>query len=262
MCFGRPLTICSGGSVFLRSARCLLSRSFSRYLSALTSAQRSSDAKRGLLTTRYRRTAIASGTALAYSLRAGIFVYGFHEVLVPDTREFSSCSAGWSSPSAAATGCIAGYPGLQVYGVVGAAILGFAVGWYGCSLLRAAVLALSPPGWYAIQAATDAFGAGVGVVAYHKRRAVALGLYIAVGLLHLESLLCYLPALALRRYTRLPEWIVACSVVIAGVGACIAQWHIQVRYLLPGVALAVTTMPRLVHTEGLAASRGAGKIPA
>lgn len=89
-----------------------------------------------------------------------------------------------------------------------------------------------------MQAAVDAVGAGVGLAAVKSQRANTTALLVALTLLcHLESGLCVLLVVAARSVGIRRDGRVA---LLGGVVACLGQWHVQARYLLPGLAIALS----------------------
>lgn len=183
-----------------------------------------------------------SAIAAAYAGRAALFILLFREHLTPDTAEYSSghSTIAWiSSPITSLAGLVAGYQGVCVVGIVGAAALGWIVASYSHSVYRPLFLAASPPGWYTIQPSADAMGAASACVAWrHSDRRL---LVFMVGLFHLEAALAIVGARIVRRYVPIRGDLL---VIAAGGVACLIQWHIQVRYLLPGLAILASASAR------------------
>lgn len=176
-----------------------------------------------------------SAVAVAYAGRAALFIFLFRERLTPDTGEYASghSAIAWiSSPITSFAGLVAGYTGICVVGIVGAAALGWIVASYSHSVYRPLFLAASPPGWYTIQPSADAIGAASACISWRNpdRRLLVL----LVGLCHLEAALAIVGARIVRRYVRIRGDLL---VIAAGGMACLIQWHIQIRYLLPGLAI-------------------------
>jgi len=170
--------------------------------------------------------------SVVYGLRAAVFGLLLGEVLVPDTSLYVDGRAWWSSPFLAAFGVLGGLTAVQLVAVGGASLVGWIVGtasrwWWGLAVF------LSPPGWYLIQAGADGVGsAGAGFAArLLERRRSGLVASIAVAALHLEAgLVC--ACIALVGGDRRTRMAVS---IAAGAGACVGQWHLQVRYFLPGL---------------------------
>jgi hypothetical protein len=182
---------------------------------------------------------VAGAVAAAFGARGvlGVFVDGYY--LWPDTALYASGGAAWSSPLAALVGTLGGWRGVQLLGLVGAISFGALVGWLvplrrrGVRLVSSFVL---PPSWYTYCASPDALGATAALVSYRvrgwRREALAVGGTCAV---HLVAGLVLLACLVARR-TRISGGLAGLG---AGVLACVGEQHVQVRYLLPGLAIAV-----------------------
>lgn len=169
---------------------------------------------------------------ILYGLRAFLFIHFLGERLTPDTRLYSEGRAAWSSPVCAMAGYLAGYVGVVVVGVVGAAWLGWLVARNSRNMVATFLLGISPPGWYTIQPSADAAGSASAVWACS--RPWRYRYLVLVAAFHLEAALVLLGCRIVGRFTSLRLDFAAIGM---GVVACLGQWHIQVRYLLPGAAL-------------------------
>lgn len=163
-----------------------------------------------------------------FSLRAVPMVFIVGESLTPDTSEYARGAASWSSPVGALAGYTFGLTGVRVFGVIGAVLLGALVGGYSRRWWMPALVFLSPPGWYAMQASADAAGSMAMGVAIRSRDSWA---WIPVCAFHLEAGLCCGLAFLVRRMGFQVRYIG----LVGGLIACIAEYHFQVRYFLPGV---------------------------
>lgn len=169
---------------------------------------------------------------ILYALRAAIYIYVVGGRLTPDSGLYAQGKAAWSSPVAALAGSIAGYQGVCLVGIAGAFALGSIVARNSRGILAPTALALSPPGWYAMEPSADA--AGAAGATWAVSRPWRYSYLVLVASLHLEAALVILGSRIVGRYIPLRLDFVATGM---GALACLAQWHIQVRYLLPGVAL-------------------------
>ena len=167
-----------------------------------------------------------------YAIRAAIYIYVFGGRLTPDSGLFARGKAAWSSPAGALAGYVAGWQGVCVFGIVGSYALGFVVARNSRGILPAAALALSPPGWYSMEPSADA--AGAAAAAWSVGRPWRYSYLVVVASFHLEAALVILGTRLVWRYCSLRMDLVATGM---GAIACLAQWHIQARYLLPGLAL-------------------------
>lgn len=167
-----------------------------------------------------------------YGARAFFFIAFLGEKLSPDSYLYGRGRAAWSSPALALSGYLGGYPGVCMAGILGAAWLGYVVGRNSPYVFGPAILALSPPGWYTIQPSADACGAA-SVVALRDRKGTIL-IVGMVAFFHLEAALCVAAARIVG--SRIP---IRMDALVFGMGAvaCLGQWHMQVRYFLPGLAL-------------------------
>lgn len=167
-----------------------------------------------------------------YGIRAAIYIYIVGGYLTPDTGLYARGNAAWSSPITALSGGIAGLQGVRMAGIAGAFALGSIVARNSRGLLVPTALALSPPGWYAMEPSADASGATAS--AWAVGRPWRYSYLVLVASFHLEAALVILGARIVWRYCSLRVDFVATGM---GAIACLAQWHIQIRYLLPGLAL-------------------------
>jgi hypothetical protein len=177
--------------------------------------------RRSLLTTTLLAVLVAVVAAMIYGARAH---------LEPDTALYGRGEASWSSPVVALVGLLAGPSGVRTIAFVAAAALLTVVAlrssWSG--LLAVALL---PTGWSLMYAGADAAGA---LAALLFIRRLTLQRAAVVALFHLEAGLCYACAVVASRLGFRASSTIA---LVAGVAACVAQWHVQTRYLLPGVVM-------------------------
>lgn len=179
------------------------------------------------------------------ALRASVAIYIFHFALVPDTHEYSTGRAAWSSPITSLVGKIGGLHAVEIYSIIAVATLGFLLGYKGVRWSWIVALTLLPPGWYLQQPAADAAGTVAsfvyGIYFYRSRRNEDRWFALAaVAAFHLEAALA-LGAGALLGRRRLLS--VAGTLAAAGF-VQILFGHWQVRYFLPGLAFAAATLGR------------------
>jgi len=177
-------------------------------------------------------------SALLFGIRAAFFVYLIGEILVPDTSEYARGSACWSSPIGCGVGSLFGLQGIRIYGVIGALAFGALLGL--ATNLRRRILGVYvlPPGWYTIQASVDAAGAAIAFLALRSTRPrTTLALLVLTLCAHLVAFLVCLFVVVCRRFGIRHDGTCA---LIGGVLACLGEWHLQARYLLPGLAVALT----------------------
>jgi hypothetical protein len=179
--------------------------------------------------------------AAIFGIFSSVGIFVFNGRLIEDTFLYARGDAAWSSPIMAGIGAIAGLPGVR-----GAAI-GFAIllGWQlGRSTMAWILTVLIFPWGHSIgMAGADSAGAW-GTVAARNR-----GFYVLpfIAALHLEAALVSLCTIVGRRMGFRQSGTIA---ILAGIGACIAQRHIQARYLLPGFSLAaIVGVQRLSHSR-------------
>jgi hypothetical protein len=189
-----------------------------------------------------RKVSFVLAVTTLFAARAAYLIFDRREVLYPDTFLFASGRAAWSSPCGAFAGFLFGMPGLRVFGLLGTTALALCFAWhvYGTKRrnLRVMALYVLPPGWYTMQAAADAGGAAASLAATKTRQGYAQAALLALtALIHLEAALVLLCVLVARRLGFRRDGRVALA---AGTLACLAQWHVQVRYLLPGLAIVLT----------------------
>jgi len=169
--------------------------------------------------------------AILYGIRAGIFIWHFHEKLTPDTAEFAHGLASWSSLVAATAGKIAGVEGVRVFGLIGAISLGWLLGKYTRGFVPL-IIFLLPPGWYSIQASADAAGAAAGLLAIRARgpkieRVAAVSAFHAAG-----GLVFAASAIFCGR----GKWGRFAPILASGL-CCLLMVHFQMRYFLPGIVI-------------------------
>lgn len=174
---------------------------------------------------------------VVFGLRASVYIFGFGGSLTPDTGLYARGEYVVGNSLLASTlGRAMGLLGVQLLGVVGAVALGACLGAWSARWWVPAALALSPPGWYAMQAAADAAGAVAALCAYKLggSRRERLWAVAPVAAVHLESGVVLALVSAYRGRGR---WEVAAA-GCAGLAGCLLVWHWQSRYLLPGWAIA------------------------
>jgi len=165
-----------------------------------------------------------------FLMASAVVIFVFNGRLEPYTTLFAHGQAAWSSPAAAIAGIIGGRTGVQIFACISALLLGGILG-YRLGLLAPIGVLLSPPGWSIGYAGADAAGAFGSTFLFEYK-----WLWLITGVLHLEA---FLVCLTVYIYTRFSLRFV--GVVAIGVGM-IPQalfFHIQIRYLLPGVVLFV-----------------------
>jgi len=177
------------------------------------------------------RRSVAWGSL--YGIRAAIYIYVFGGRLTPDSGLFSHGGGWYSSPALALAGYLAGWQGVCVAGIAGAVALGSIVARYSHGYMAPTAVALLPPGWYAMEPASDAAGAAAAAWSYSRpwsRYHLAL-----LASLHVEAALVVCCARCLWSLCAVRGGTAALG---AGV---VAQWHpayhFQMRYFLPGLAM-------------------------
>jgi hypothetical protein len=181
--------------------------------------------------------------SMLFATRAAVMVTLLNARLVPDTSLYAHGRASWSSPLCAVFGAVGGRVGVDVFAVVGAGALGWVVARnlpHDGGVRWPLLLLVSPPGWFAGFASADGAGAAGAVVSCTRRERVWLVALAAAC--HLEAALVAVCVLCARR---LGVRRVGAVALLAGVGACLAMWHLQTRYLLPGAALVAARGGRL-----------------
>lgn len=177
------------------------------------------------------------GAAL-FGFRSAVFIWGHGERLVPDTAWYSRGGAWWSSLLGSGFSFGFGITYLRVLGTLGALLFGAALGYFSRGRSWPALVVavfLLPPGLYTIQASVDALGAAIVLVAINsKQEKVTLAFLVVAFAVHLVAGLCIGVALATRFFGLRCD---AVAVFVGGIAACVAMWHVQSRYLLPGTAL-------------------------
>lgn len=180
---------------------------------------------------------LAASYGVLYGLRAAVFVLGLHEHLVPDTLAFAAGRSSWSSLAAATLGALFGRPGVDALAIAASAALGALLGLYTPRWWLPGLLALSPPGWYLIQASADAAGSLAALILYRKGRSrrerlLSLG---AVAAFHAEAALVFALVSTVGGTRR--------RITLAGLAgggiACGLMVDWQARYFLPGLTLAI-----------------------
>lgn len=187
------------------------------------------------------RLRLSAFVAIAVASSSLIFV--LHGRLVPDTVEYAHGHAAWSSPLLALAGLVGGLPAVEVVAAAAAIALARVISRANVSSFAAVVLllvALPVLG----TAGADALGAWAAVVLYGARDIWELPGWARVVL----CAICHLVAafvLAVVVYTRRPS-----LGILAGLVAIVAEpavgvllgrhaTAVQLRYLLPGLALVV-----------------------
>lgn len=173
-------------------------------------------------------------SGLMWGIRSSLAVWFFNERLVPDTAEFSAGHACWSSPVACASGFVAGHAGVSVVSCLGSFALGFLLLACGGSWFRALLVWVSPVGWYSISDGMDASGSAGVVYVVHKGWKSSWA-FCFLALLHLQSALVYGFVVVCRRFGISAR--VDYLAIGAGLISMLGEWHVQIRYLLPGLAL-------------------------
>jgi len=174
--------------------------------------------------------------------RALYAIYANGEALYPDTFEYANGSAYWSSPILALSGYTGGLQAVRIIGLFGTVLLAtiFGITTYGKKRmgLRLLALYLLPPGWYTMQPAADALGAGLSLATLKTtRRNIILPLLGLVFSAHLVAGLITVLVLVLRRIGNRHD---GAAGLVGGIAACLGEDHLQVRYFLPGLAVALT----------------------
>jgi len=163
--------------------------------------------------------------AFCFGLRAFLLVYFAGQRLVPDTSLYARGAACWSSPVACTVGDTFGTAGLSVLGVASATALGYVIGNRSWKLI--AFVGLLPWGWYASEPAADGIGALAAAASGFTLWTVPF-----VALFHLQA------ALVVGFVWTFKRWVpVRYLGLAAGIVSCLRQWHVQVRYLLPGALI-------------------------
>lgn len=180
------------------------------------------------------RRSVAWGSL--YGIRAAIYIYIFGGRLTPDSGLYASgrsALAWFSSPACSLAGLLFGWQGVCVVGIVGATALGSIVARNSHGTMAPAAVAILPPGWYAIQPASDAAASAACAWSYSRNWSrYHLALLAAI---HVEAALVLLGSRILWRTLA----------IRGGSGALVmgalAQWHptfhFQMRYFLPGLAM-------------------------
>lgn len=183
--------------------------------------------------------------ATLFGSRTVVFIYVLHARLVPDTAEYASGSAAWSSPLASLAGRIAGSAGVDVFAIVSSAVLGYLVcRWSGRGAgRRTFALYALPPSWATAFPGADAAGAAAAPVAARRP-----ALLLLVAACHLEA--AFVVAL-FRLARRLGGRGRGTDVAVCGASGLMAcfgptlltgrlGFHLQTRYWLPGLAIVLT----------------------
>jgi hypothetical protein len=174
----------------------------------------------------------AIACSLLFGVRSAFCIIGLKEALVPDTQLLASGRAWWSSPALGLAGYVGGIWAVRIVAILSSLALGYYLGMQTTITRTLAVFAL-PPGWYTIQAGSDSAGAAALLATKKKSSFVAV---LVTSLFHLEAGLVILFARVFSCYKARRYWG-----LVAGILAMIAQRHVQVRYLLPGLCLYVTS---------------------
>lgn len=127
--------------------------------------------------------------------------------------------------------------GIKVLGILGATTLGALLGRWSRHWILPAVIFLSPPGWYTIQASVDAMGAASVLAAYRlgRTRKDRYWAIAPVSAVHLVAGLGLLFVTTLDGGWRRR----LLATLLAGIFACSLMAHVQVRYFLPALTTTV-----------------------
>jgi hypothetical protein len=178
----------------------------------------------------------------AYAAIAAFVVFHIKLYLWPDTACYLRGSCAWSSTSTAAVGGTLGLHGIRILVFCSFSVLGGLLAYHSNT---AALVVLSfvavVPGMSGLATGPDAIGAAATVALYRTR------FWPLVAMFHLEAGLVVL-------FTKAGSWLVRTqyAAILSGLGAVVALpllgylRHrsgavIQYRYLLPAVALALTS---------------------
>lgn len=198
---------------------------------------------------------------VAFGVRTLLFLLIFHESLTPDSSLYARGRACWSSPVAAAVGSVAGWTGLAVLSFLGSVALGAVLGGRVRRLGALAALWAAPPSWYTVQAAADSAGGAAVGLGYRESSsllrevascAVVAGFHLVAGLAC--GYCCLLRRVAPVWYSRFPSLALG-----SGVIACLGQWHLQVRYFLPGMIVWATRRYGDKFAEGYSCVRASAR---
>jgi hypothetical protein len=167
--------------------------------------------------------------ALSYAVRSLVTIVLLHGRLVPDSAEYAAGRAWWSSPLTALAGHLAGMRGVETVAVAASGALGYLVAARAPRQRWSVALFLFPGSWFAGFPGADALGAATLVAVYRSSRqlGVAAAAHLVAGLVGLCVVLA----------ARVSDRHLGAVAVLAGLGACVGQWHWQTRYLLPGAAI-------------------------
>lgn len=157
----------------------------------------------------------------------------FHFRLVPDSQEYASGKAWWSSSAAALAGLLGGWTGVCVLALLATTSLGFVLGLR-AGMVRSGLIFCVPPSWYTVEPSAESIGA---LAAILSLGAGPLSVIVVSGA-HLVAGLSVAAIRLGRKLTNVPMGLLALA---TGTMACLGEWHLQVRYFLPGLCVWAVT---------------------